>query len=1334
MNCEDRREEGTDVAADSGLQESTDSDVGSVSDLLPQTPEEAAALTKIFECLNEQFHIDFSHYRETTVLRRLTRRIALTRCDGFDSYLAYLNERGDERESLCDDLLLSFTEFFRDPHVFVALREQVFPRLVQGRSARSPIRIWVPGCSTGEEVYSIAICLYEFLEESHTKVPFQLFGTDLVERHVQKARSGLYSEGIVRNVSEPRLERFFDKTKEGFKVIRHIREMCVFAAQDITRDPPFPKIDLVSCRNVLIYFDAAFQDAAIPMFYFALNPSGYLLLGSSETMGRFPDLFSAVDVKHNLYVKRTTLTKPSLRFPVHSATAKARPQAFSAAVASHGRGDADDMLHQIQRLLIEQYAPPGVLVDGGLQIRRFYGHTSPYLEPAYGDASLKLSRMARDGLMPDLFVAIENARRTNAKVGKKGVAFRREDEFHDVDISVTPIEDSRTGETHFLVVFEPPATARGPEASSPSVSPPSDERDELERLREELHATKAHLQSIIEEKDDVNQELWAANEEIQSTNEELQSVNEELEAAKEELESSNEELLTLNETLKRKNLDLVAAEERTRNTLDILSDSQGVARIGTWWIELPSGQMHWTAETYRIFGYEQRSEPPTVEMALARIHPNERALIEAKARTPLDSFEPASRCEFHVVLPNREVRVVEGQARNLLDESGVVTRLIGTVQDVTERKRAEYSLRQRDEKFRIAIEASAGAYFELSGDFKFGVISDEWAQCFGLCRQDLPPDEEVLSWWFSRVHPEDVDQVSTAFMGFVAGHTEYFQSEYRAKHRSGGWVWLSTRAGALQRDESGRVVQMAGLCFDITERRCAAHALEESEARFKSYVEHAPDGIFVADAQGVYVEVNDAACRITGYPRDELIGMHLTSLVHPDDHECAKRHFEGVVREGRASAEVRAIYRDGRERAWLVEAVKMTDTRFLGFVKDLTEHKSMADQLRQAEKLQAVGQLAGGIAHDFNNQLTGILGYAEFLREEAAHNPLLVQYAESVILGVKRASDLTAQLLAFSRKGKFLTTTVDVHRLVFEVVNLLNHSIDKRITIHQELRANPSMISGDPTQLQNSILNLALNARDAMRNGGNLTFKTDVRLLDAEFCRAQAAEIPPGKYLMLSVADTGTGMDRNTQAHIFEPFFTTKQEGQGTGMGLAAVYGVVKSHRGAIIVESEVGKGSTFHLYFPSIAADQHRDGADTHSPKPVADMVRVLLVEDEALVREVAVRMLQRIGCKVSACANGLEAKEHYSANWQEIDLVILDVVMPKMDGEETFVALREVNPQVIVLVSSGYSVDGKAQRIIDLGAKGFVQKPYRLGELSAKITEVFSRSRCIPPILPGR
>ncbi len=413
---------------------------------------------------------------------------------------------------------------------------------------------------------------------------------------------------------------------------------------------------------------------------------------------------------------------------------------------------------------------------------------------------------------------------------------------------------------------------------------------------------------------------------------------------------------------------------------------------------------------------------------------------------------------------------------------------------------------------------------------------------------------------------------------------------------------------------------------------------------------------------------------------------------------------DGVLRELRRS--------EARQRDELEELV----------VERTAELESANERLRQAEKMRAIGELAGGVAHDFNNQLGAIMGYAELLCEELGDEGKLGRYAKIVHRSSRRASDLTSQLLAFARRGKFRMQPVDVHKVIGEVMLLLERSIDRRIVVRQELKAVKHVANGDPSQLQNAFLNMAINARDAMPDGGELVFATEMVSINEDEVQGHSDEMTPGRYIKVDIADTGIGMSKETVEHIFEPFFTTKGRGQGTGMGLAAVYGTIKAHQGAIAAYSEQGKGTTFRVYLPVVEA-KHKT---QKLAKPVVPEkgARILVVDDEPAMRELAADILSNLGHQVISKGDGAEAVAHYAAHWRDIDVVLLDLIMPEMSGRDAYFAMREANPEVRVIVCSGYAINDEAQEILDAGGGGFLQKPYEIAKLSAAVEAAFPAS----------
>ncbi|MBD2309004.1 PAS domain-containing protein [Chroococcidiopsis sp. FACHB-1243] len=526
-----------------------------------ELPEPADALATIFALLRSNTGVDFSRYKPNTLDRRIQRRMLLYKLEQLQDYAQYLQAHPAEVEALFEEILIHVTSFFRDPEAFELLKERVFPTIVQHKSAEFPIRIWVAGCSTGEEVYSIAISLLEFLADKSPQPPIQIFATDISELAINKARAGIYLENQMVEVSPECRRRFFHAIEGGgYQINKTVRELCVFARQNLGSDPPFSNVDLISCRNVLIYLGESLQKRILPIFHYSLTPTGFLLLGTSESTGQSANLFTLIEKKHRIYAKKLTATRPTISFASSSyPTVKASDRPAPTPVPA----EEFDLQRKVDRLIADRYAPIGIVIDDKMQVLQLRGEVDRYLKLVSGVANLNLFNLVRQGLMVELRAAIHQARRQEMPAIKNGLRIEEGDRSRVVNLQVIPFKVPPTEECRFLVLFEDAPPAVSSSSSVAPASPQGDLEQENARLKQELAvaiqeraATQEYLQAIIQEQEHSNQDLKVANEEILSSNEELQSTNEELETAKEEIQATNEELNTTNEELRSRNSEL----------------------------------------------------------------------------------------------------------------------------------------------------------------------------------------------------------------------------------------------------------------------------------------------------------------------------------------------------------------------------------------------------------------------------------------------------------------------------------------------------------------------------------------------------------------------------------------------------------------------------------------------------------------------------------------------------------------------------------------------------------------------------------------------------------
>jgi PAS domain S-box-containing protein len=595
-----------------------------------------------------------------------------------------------------------------------------------------------------------------------------------------------------------------------------------------------------------------------------------------------------------------------------------------------------------------------------------------------------------------------------------------------------------------------------------------------------------------------------------------------------------------------------------------------------------------------------------------------------------------------------------------------------------------------------------------------------------------PPTDVVGRLLVELGAPEDREALGRA-LNAIGANTS-LALEVRLLRANGSRVAVEIR-GLVRREAEGAAPEIVLALRDVSARQRHEEAL-----RFATFaVERFSDPAYLVREDARIAYANEAASKMLGYTRAELLEMPVYVLDSDTPKTAWPAIWKALKDVGRRTFETHHRAKDGTIIPIEISANYLEfdgEEYSCAFARDVRGRKEIEQRLRHSEKMEAIGALAGGVAHDFNNQLTSIMGYSEILREIVGADSEAATLVDHVLLSARRAADLTRQLLAFSRKGKYVVERVDVNSLVREVATVISRTTDKKIEIQLSLESRSSLVEGDASLLQNAILNLALNARDAMPDGGALRFFTGdgAANVGTSADPSQGFDLSPERYVEVRVTDTGTGMDEATRSRMFEPFFTTKEQGKGTGLGLAAVYGTVKSHRGALRVESARGRGTTIHVYLPTataagIEAKQEAPAPDA-SPR-LAAAKHVLVVDDDPAVRDVAQRLLQGLGCKTTGFADGASCIEYYRHAFRDVDVVLLDMAMPLMSGREAFLKLREINPAIIALLASGYSIDSEAQSMLEEGVRGFLQKPYSRAALIAKLAEALDPSAPARPVV---
>ena len=646
---------------------------------------------------------------------------------------------------------------------------------------------------------------------------------------------------------------------------------------------------------------------------------------------------------------------------------------------------------------------------------------------------------------------------------------------------------------------------------------------------------------------------------------------------------------------------------------------------------------------------------------------------------------------------------------------------VAVFDNITERKNAEELHRQAEHRYRSLFEDAPVMYVITQNKQGVPFVSDcneLFLSSVGHSREEIVghPLEDFYS-------PESRAELLEhgGYARALAG--EFFIGE-RQLLTSDGRLIPTLLHTATEVDASGEVIGTRAMFVDITKRKRAEEALSKQAAFMTHLMEAIPLPVFFKDVNHTYVGCNNAFAQFVGLPKERIVGKPAFDVVAQETAEIFKKHDETLFHNPGTQVYATSVTRsDGSTRDVIFHKATYGDpdcpvSGLIGVILDITDRRILEQQLFQAQKMEAVGTLAGGVAHDFNNLLQVVLGYSELILSDG---DLLAQYREDltkVYQAARNGADLVQRLLTFSRKTEVKPRPLNLNKRIVQLDKMLSRTIPKMIETKLILANELAAINADPTQMEQVLMNLALNARDAMPEGGKLIIQTENVILDVDYCKTHL-EAKPGPYVMLSVSDTGQGMDKNTVQHIFEPFFTTKGPGEGTGLGLAMVYGIVKQHGGHIMCYSEPGQGTIFKMYFPALVSGEETRETDT-KPVPSGGSETILLVDDEQMIRDLCSRILTKSGYNVITASNGKEALELYREQREKISLVILDLIMPEMGGKQCLEGLMALDPAVKVVIASGYSGKETAKEALTSGAKGFIDKPYDVRQVLGVVRSV--------------
>ncbi|MGQ9425196.1 chemotaxis protein CheB [Gilvimarinus sp. F26214L] len=1317
-------------------------------------------LQNIIEALHLRSGYDFREYKKPTLSRRIQRRMGLRNETDASSYVELLKSDDHEAFQLFKDMLIGVTAFFRDREAFLELQNMVLEPLVRSQSGSEPIRIWMPGCSTGEEAYSLAILLSEEFARQKINFNAQIFATDIDEDAVSRARAGRYSANVANEIPEEYLHRYFDEDDGGYAVKKSLRESVTFAVQNLIADPPFSKLDLVCCRNLLIYLENSMQDKLLQLFHFSLNSDGYLFLGSSESTARHAGLYTPLSKQNRIFRKnpaanqgRQITEQRTYSFNKTAAGQLSRPDTNTAL-----SGTLFSAAETTRTALLANYAPPAVLINNNYEVLYFQGETSPYLYEVEGEPTNDVCAIAAAGLKTKIRAAVQKARRTGVKGSSLARHVRKSnDERVSLNVSAVPIRKTSSSESLYLVTFQ---EQEDTEREVPEVAPDDAEASLSSQLEYELFVTRQDLQSTIEQLETSNEELKASNEEIMSMNEELQSSNEELETSREELQSLNEELNTVNNQLE----DKVEELESVNNDLSNLLSSTDIATI---FLDTNLRIRRFTPAAHKIIHViDSDIGRPLADLAM---NFRDKDLIR-DSRKVLESLSPI------------ETQVTDGQGRFYLRRITLYRTLTNRIEgvvltftDITEMHETMNRLKIREKQQALVAKFGQEALTEPDLDALLDRAARWSAEAVGvdMCKI-LELEEEQLflragvGWQDGLVRSAHLPTDQGSQGGFtlasrmpvivddLQSESRFQGPEFLTRHnvRSGMSVIIgpyerpwgvlgvhTDRRLTFTQEDINFIQAMANALWSAIQQKQTLDEIRQQSLAIRDREEWLRLALTSAELSSAWIDLS--AGEIIHYQpraeagdaldlRREALDSHLRSI-HAEDRALVENTWKHSIEQQQGFV-IEYRVRDGDRERWVRNWGRFVDLhgspRLAGITMDVSHEKHNEARLQAAKRAadasnQAKSAFLANMSHEIRTPLTAILGYADLLHMDLNRDGHSDSYLHKIKTNGHNLLEIINDVLDLS---KVEADRIEINKQAFPIKTMLAELLsivhlraqEKGLTFEMQVEdAVPASVCTDMGRLKQVLTNLISNAIKFTQQGS---------------VRLQLAVQGPrnNTSLQFKVIDTGIGIQPELLEKIFDPFeqvdsSIAKNYG-GTGLGLTISRRITQLLGGSLAVDSSPEKGSTFTLDLPigstedeeyvridTIEALTHEHTApDVNSGQ--LQGVHILVVDDIDDVLTLIAQMLSRAGAKVSTAINGAEALERIEEckeRGEPVDVVLMDTMMPVVDGYTAVRRLRSKGFDKPVIALTAAAMTNDRERCLQAGCNDYLSKPVTMEKL---------------------
>jgi two-component system CheB/CheR fusion protein len=1266
------------------------------------------SLNLICEILHKVTHHDFKHYKTTTLIRRIQRRMQVLQLGSADAYIQKLQDHAGEIEALFKELLINVTCFFRDPEAFEHLREQVIAPALRECPPERKFRVWVAGCSSGEEAYTMAILIREEIERGNLRIETQIIATDIDDAALAQARKGSYPLSVAENISPERLGKFFQKRGGRYHISKEIREMVLFSAHNLINDPPFSQLDLISCRNVLIYLGLHLQKKLIPVFHYALKPGGYLFLGNSESLSTHKELFKSISAKHRLAQRKATAIRPGATFP------SVISQTFNSQLQETQRAHEADVHLVSQRIVLDEFAPRYAVVNDDFQIISVSSGISAYLEPSEGSFQNHLVKLVRPSLRLSLRMALNEGQKHKRKIDTESATLKFEDGLRRVGITVQPMPQLGDDSGLFMVVFHKLGKIEGEiKTNVTEAEAQGDNIALVDQLERELSLLREDLDKTV-------QDLEASNEELKSSNEELLSMNEELQSANEELESSKEEVQAANEALQRGHTDLE----------NLLSSTD----IATVFLDESLQIQSFTPALEGVYNVTRTDlgRPISHFTNIAKLMPEYPTLDEI--------LEGGGLIENEVEM--RDGRWLLRRISPYKNTDGRHTGIVATFIDVTHIRAMEGQRRENEHRLNLMFETSPSFMCVYYGpQFIFEQVNPQTYKLVGHREILGQPLLEALPEVAGQGLVELLTQVRETGKEFIAK-----EMPVRLQQGADGPIELRYLDYVYQPDQpvNGEIQRIFVHGNDVTEKVRARQAVESSKAaieneraNFRNLFKQTPEMVCILyGPEHTFEFVNEAHVRVLGF---DATGM----TVRKAQPESIEVHgiLDDVYRTG-VTAELNEIsitlgehlryfnltYAARHDDAGKVIGVMILGTEVTDQVQarqDLKLAKDESEIARAAAEAasESKTRFLANMSHEIRTPLAAILGFSDLLQATLQDiDDEALDYLNRVSRNATHLGRLIDELLDLS---KIEADKLDIERLEFDLMAAIEDSMssvahkaaEKGLVFQKSAGGEvPQFLISDPTRFRQILTNVIGNAVKFTDEGHVQIFLEQKKTGDQSF-------------LLVRVSDTGIGLTPEQRQNLFQRFVqadnsVTRKYG-GTGLGLVLSKKLAQLMGGDLEVDSsELGRGSSFLLTLPITTSEEWTLLRGQKNPEslpqvhqPLKD--KLILIVDDAPDNQTIIRIfITKAGGQVEIANNGLEAVEKMKQ--KTYDLVLMDIQMPVLDGYGALNKALENGYTAPIVALTAHALKDEKEKCLEAGFRDYLSKPVNRVGLIQKISEI--------------